>query len=65
MTEHEVEPIPGLPGQLPPGERILWQGSPDRRVLARTAFRIPLVIGYFGALAVVAAIFGTPSGVVT
>lgn len=51
MTEHDYEPIPGLPGLLPPGERILWQGSPDRRVLARTAFHTRLVTGYFALLA--------------
>ncbi|MBD8551883.1 photosynthetic complex putative assembly protein PuhB [Sphingomonas aerolata] len=50
MTEHDVEPIPGLPGVPPPGERILWQGSPDWRVLARTAFHTRLVAAYFAAL---------------
>ena len=47
MTEYENEPIRGLPGLLPPGERILWQGAPDRRALARTAFHTRLVTGYF------------------
>ncbi|MFT6571624.1 MAG: hypothetical protein ACJAWY_003349, partial [Sphingomonas echinoides] len=28
MTEHDYEPIPGLPGLLPKDERILWQGAP-------------------------------------
>ncbi|TXC71170.1 PH domain-containing protein [Sphingomonas ginsenosidivorax] len=50
MTEHDDEPIPGLPGLLPPGERILWQGAPDHRVLARTAFHTRLVGGYFAVL---------------
>jgi hypothetical protein len=50
VTEHDIEPIPGLPGFLPDGERILWQGSPDRRVLARTAFHTRLVAGYFAIL---------------
>ena len=50
MTEYENEPIPGLPGRLPPGERILWQGSPEWRALARTAFHTRLVAGYFAAL---------------
>ncbi len=49
-TEYESEPIPGLPGLLPKGETILWQGSPDWRVLARTAFHTRLVTGYFAAL---------------
>ena len=46
-TEYESEPIPGLPGLLPKGENILWQGSPDWRVLARTAFHTRLIAGYF------------------
>ncbi len=51
MTEYEHEPIPGLPGLLPPGETILWQGSPDWRSLARTAFHTRLVAAYFALLA--------------
>ena len=51
MTEYEIEPIPGLPGLLPADERILWQGSPDWRVLARTAFHTRIVAGYFALLA--------------
>ena len=51
MTEYEVEPIPGLPGLLPPGEHILWQGSPDWRALARSAFHVRIVAGYFAVLA--------------
>ncbi|MHA6720390.1 photosynthetic complex putative assembly protein PuhB [Sphingomonas sp. RS6] len=50
MTEHEIEPIPGLPGVPPTGEQILWQGSPDWRVLARTAFHTRLIAGYFALL---------------
>lgn len=51
MTEYENEPIPGLPGVPPAGEQILWQGSPDWRVLARTAFHTRLIAGYFAVLA--------------
>ena len=51
MSEYEIEPIPGLPGHLPPGEHILWQGAPNRRALARTAFHTRLVSGYFLLLA--------------
>ena len=50
MTEHENEPLAGLPGLLPPGEHILWQGSPDWRALALTAFHTRLVAGYFALL---------------
>ena len=54
MTEYDDEPIPGLPGRLPPGERILWQGSPEWRALARTAFHTRLIAGYFVALSLLA-----------
>ena len=62
MTEYDNEPIPGLPGLLPPGERILWQGSPDWRALARTAFHTRLIAGYFGVLATVAGGFALTNG---
>lgn len=62
MTEHDEEPIPGLPGVPPPGERILWQGSPDRRALARTALHARAVAAYFGLLALVALASGGLSG---
>ena len=61
-SEYENEPIPGLPGLLPKGERILWQGSPDWRVLARTAFHTHLVAGYFGVLALAALASGGTLG---
>ena len=64
MTEYEIEPIPGLPGSLPHGERILWQGSPEWRALARTAFRTRLIAAYFAVLAVIAAAFGSVTGIV-
>lgn len=49
--EHEGEPVRGLPGRLPEGEHILWQGEPDWRVLSRTAMRAHWVAIYFGVLA--------------
>lgn len=48
--EHELEPQYGLPERLPAGERILWQGSPDARVLARTAFHWRKLVVYFALL---------------
>ena len=51
-NEHDDEPIRGLPGHLPAGEHILWQGAPDWRVLARTALHVRWVAGYFGLLIV-------------
>ncbi len=63
MTEHDDEPIPGLPGVLPPGERILWQGAPDHRVLARTAYHTRLITGYFALLAALAFADAALSGI--
>jgi hypothetical protein len=48
--EHELEPQYGLPERLPDNEKILWQGSPDARVLARSAFHIRKLALYFAAL---------------
>lgn len=50
MNEHELEPVPGLPERLPPGERLLWQGSPAAWTLARRALHIDKVALYFGVL---------------
>lgn len=41
------EPIRGLPELLPEGEHILWQGSPSTQALARDAFKVRWVAGYF------------------
>lgn len=62
MIEYDNEPIPGLPGRLPPGERVLWQGSPEWRALARTAYNTRLIAGYFGLLAAVALALAVTSG---
>jgi hypothetical protein len=50
VSEHDFEPIRGLPGDLPPGETILWQGAPDWRVLVGEAFHIRIVGAYFAAM---------------
>lgn len=44
---HEHEPIRGLPGLLPEGERIVWQGAPHWPSLARNAFHLNKVAAYF------------------
>lgn len=41
------ETRPGIPAPLPRGERILWQGRPAARALARDAYGLPWVMGYF------------------
>jgi hypothetical protein len=56
--EYEIEPIPGLPGNLPKGEHIVWQGSPDWRSFARSVFHTRLVAGWFVFVASLAFVGG-------
>ncbi len=49
-TEHEFEAVPGLPEALPAGERILWQGSPDWKLLAVEAFHVRRLTLYFALM---------------
>jgi hypothetical protein len=49
--EYEFDAQYGLPERLPAGERILWQGAPDWRVLARRVFHFQAVALYFALLA--------------
>jgi hypothetical protein len=51
IVEYDVEPVRGLPGDLPQGERILWQGSPDAWRIAVHAYHIRKVAIYFALLA--------------
>jgi Bacterial PH domain len=50
--EHDdhFEPQLGLPEVLPADERLLWQGSPGWRMLARRAFHVRKLVVYFAAL---------------
>jgi len=48
--EHDHEPQRGLPEVLPSQERLLWQGSPDWRSLARNAFHLRKLTLYFALL---------------
>ena len=50
VQEHEYEAARGLPEPLPPGETLLWQGSPDWPVLARRAFHLRKLAVYFSLL---------------
>ncbi len=45
--EHDIEPQHGLPEALPAGERLVWQGAPDRKRLAFDVFHIRAVAVYF------------------
>jgi hypothetical protein len=51
VNEHEFEPVRGLPAALPPGESLLWQGSPHWQRLAVEAFHVRKVAAYFALLA--------------
>jgi len=55
--EHEFEAAPGLPEPLPANERLLWQGSPDWRALARHRFHVRKLAVYFSALLAIRAAF--------
>ena len=48
--EYEFEPQYGLPERLPSDEHIVWQGSPDVRALAASAFHTRKLVLYFGLL---------------
>jgi len=48
--EHEFEAQLGLPEPLPRDERLLWQGAPDWRLMARDAMHLRALSIYFAAL---------------
>ncbi|MGK7868444.1 photosynthetic complex putative assembly protein PuhB [Falsiroseomonas sp. E2-1-a20] len=51
IAEHDGEAIPGLPGPLPAGESILWQGAPEWRGIARRGLFVRGIAIYFVLLA--------------
>lgn len=53
MSEYDTEPVPGLPQNLPEGETLLWQGSPDAKAVARRVLHANGVAIYFALLALV------------
>jgi hypothetical protein len=56
--EYEIEPIRGLPGNLPKGEHIVWQGTPDWQTFARSVFHLRLVAVWFLFVASLAFVAG-------
>lgn len=60
--EHEIEPVPGLPGLPPAGEVILWQGRPSAKLLSRHLLKVRWIGGYFLVLAVWAVASGVHDG---
>ena len=51
LTEHGLEPIPGLPEALPVGEVLLWQGAPAWTEIVQRVFLIRWLMAYFFLLA--------------
>ncbi len=50
IQELDIEPVPGLPENLPDGETIVWQGKPDWWGLALRVFHIRKIAVYFAVL---------------
>lgn len=50
VPEHAREPVPGLPEELPAGERMLWQGRPDTWWFAVRALHVRKVAIYFAVI---------------
>lgn len=60
--EHEFEPQLGLPEPLPSSERMLWQGSPDWKVMAKVVFHVRKVAIYFAVILALRAVFEISDG---
>ncbi len=54
----------GTAGRLQPSERVIWQGSPDWRALAVSAFHVRKVAAYFALVIVWQAVAATGSPLV-
>jgi len=63
IMEHDIEPVRGLPERLPVGEAIIWQGSPDWKRLAMSAFHIRGIAVYFGLLLALALVQASTLGI--
>jgi len=50
--DFKFEPVHGLPEALPADEHILWQGQPNALRLAKDAWGLNWIIGYFVVLAI-------------
>ena len=51
--DFDFEDSPGIPAPLPEGEHILWQGSPDRWEIAKSAFHIRKIALYFALILII------------
>ena len=50
VSEHEHEPVRGLPEFLPDDETLIWRGEPDFRVMALRVFHLRSVAIYLALL---------------
>ena len=62
MNEYSHEPIPGLPGELPEGEHVLWQASPSWDAMAKRVFQVYTAALYFLILIVAHLIYRIMDG---
>nr|AAF24268.1 Orf213 [Cereibacter sphaeroides] len=60
--DFKFEPIPGLPERPPQGETLLWQGRPAAFALAREAYKVNWIAGYFALTALWRASTGWADG---
>lgn len=50
FAEHDSEPVKGIPGLLPAGEQVLWQGAPAWRSLFWHAYHGRILLVYFAIM---------------
>lgn len=50
FAEHDSEPVRGIPGLLPAGEQVLWQGAPAWRSLLWQAYHGRVLTVYFAIM---------------
>lgn len=63
MRPDELPGVPrGLPERLPDGERLIWQGAPDWKLLARRAFHVRGLAVYFGVIVALCAALSIQDG---
>jgi len=56
------EPVRGLPERPPKSEQVLWQGGPSTYALARDAYKLHWIMGYFAVIIVWRASVGAMDG---
>ncbi len=62
LGEYDFEPVPGLPEELPEGEKIIWQGAPTWRHAALHMLHVRKLAIYFALLLVARQVWLAGSG---